>query len=892
MKTNKHLYRIAIGGLLLAAATIFASMPGYADVPPDTSPTIISTVPSISMPPYLSPIIEPTFDTTLVRITDHDVMDTQYSVIRNAYAKTQPWNADGSLIALNFSSYPGAILDGRTYEFIKWGAVGTLWSNVDPHIMYTATSKFNPIIKDGVEWGTSLITIDPLTEEWTQLHEFPDCDTISFMGEGNLSADDRYAALFCVEGSDKSAIVYDILNDQVVSTLDLLGHQPDWLSMSQSGNYVVFDWSPAAGTGRYQGAEVFDINLNFLRQISTYGSHGDIGYDVNGNEVLVLQTWDGQSSDPDAGIVSIRLDNGATTDVLDKVTTRTANGIHISCRNFERPGWCYVSDYAVYNPNAYAVPLFEYNEVFALKLDGSETIERFAHTRASGLAVLDDYSSLPFAVPNRDGSKVLFGTDWYEAQGVSKAMKLTATAAGQYGATQTIAMNGSQPDFIRFGGYSKTENVSGAANSDFGVTVDIHYTDSTSVLGESVSVPTGTHDWLWFGAKVEVTKPIDYVVVTAALRNKTGTAWMDNIFLTEEDTNPNNNTWSLLDNFGFEDGAASWTPLTDGFQIADTGHRITETYVTEKKGDNQVMRMHAATGSEQHYARQTLTLNRTVGTLTVSGKSKADGVSGAANSDYSVYVDVNYADGSNLFGQTANFAAGTHDWQTATYTFAPNPAKTVSTIKVYAMFRNKSGTVWFDDLSLTENGGANLLTNADFQQGHAVPLSGWTPGAADDYGLDQTSQIIKMSSGSTAESRWAKQAVTLNRPVGPITISGWSKADQVSGAKNSDYALYVDVNYSDSTNLFAQTVNFATGTHDWEYGTYTFTPNPAKTVSTIQFYVMFRNKTGTVWFEDVRMTEAHQESNLLANPGFNTGSSVPLANWSYGTSQPYTLTYK
>jgi len=54
---------------------------------------------------------------------------------------------------------------------------------------------------------------------------------------------------------------------------------------------------------------------------------------------------------------------------------------------------------------------------------------------------------------------------------------------------------------------------------------------------------------------------------------------------------------------------------------------------------------------------------------------------------------------------------------------------------------------------------------------------------------------------------------------------------------------------------------------------------------------MFRNLTGTVWFEDMRMTESNKEANLLLNPDFNTGTTVPIANWSSSTL-PYTLTNK
>ena len=38
-------------------------------------------------------------------------------------------------------------------------------------------------------------------------------------------------------------------------------------------------------------------------------------------------------------------------------------------------------------------------------------------------------------------------------------------------------------------------------------------------------------------------------------------------------------------------------------------------------------------------------------------------MTGSPDIDYSLYLDLVYADGTPLWGQTAPFATGTHDWQ-------------------------------------------------------------------------------------------------------------------------------------------------------------------------------------------------------------------------------------
>jgi hypothetical protein len=100
--------------------------------------------------------------------------------------------------------------------------------------------------------------------------------------------------------------------------------------------------------------------------------------------------------------------------------------------------------------------------------------------------------------------------------------------------------------------------------------------------------------------------------------------------------------------------------------------------------------------------------------LVVSGWSKAEEISGAPDANYALYVDINYADGSNLFGQSHPFETGTHDWQFISYEIKPE--KPVQSLTLYALCRYKTGQAWFDGLSLSEKGGANLVQNGAFEE--------------------------------------------------------------------------------------------------------------------------------------------------------------------------------
>jgi hypothetical protein len=370
--------------------------------PADTALTS-RTLQTMPMPAYLKPVIDPTFGTQITRVADQKAMDSPSPTLRHIYAKDEVWNSDGSLVALNYN-YPCAILDGHTYKFLHWlhQPSEAVWANTDPYTMYGTFFDTNQFVKADVrtDWNH------------TVLATFTQYDTIDFgAGEGNLSANDQYVALFGLKGGQTSLFVYDIKNNQVVATLNLGGLTLDGgngdinnATMSPNGDYVIVQYNHP-GTGRYQGIEVFDRNLNFLRNVSARaGAHYDIGYDTSGNEVIVEQ------SDTDSSLIMRQLATGRTTTLLP--ASQLNDSIHISCRNLDRPGWAYISEFRQDATENSAAP--NYQEVFAVRLDGSGTVELFANEQHSNSAAYDHEA---MAVPSPDGSKVMFASDWGNATG-------------------------------------------------------------------------------------------------------------------------------------------------------------------------------------------------------------------------------------------------------------------------------------------------------------------------------------------------------------------------------------------------------------------------------------------------------------------------------------------
>src|SRR5262249_31123039 len=151
------------------------------------------------------------------------------------------------------------------------------------------------------------------------------------------------------------------------------------------GDGVVVQWN-TIGPGPNQGIEWYDPQLSTIRHVTDAVSHYDVGLDATGNEVLVTEC--GQPSGPSTNtctgvsqsigppfMASYYLNGsgptGQTINLYPHQYPILAEGVHVSCRNqYQRPGWCYISDYAN-NPSTSV----GYQQIYALKLDGSQIVE-------------------------------------------------------------------------------------------------------------------------------------------------------------------------------------------------------------------------------------------------------------------------------------------------------------------------------------------------------------------------------------------------------------------------------------------------------------------------------------------------------------------------------------
>ena len=93
-------------------------------------------------------------------------------------------------------------------------------------------------------------------------------------------------------------------------------------------------------------------------------------------------------------------------------------------------------------------------------------------------------------------------------------------------------------------------------------------------------------------------------------------------------------------------------------------------------------------------ATQRVVLNqKTPAPIIASAWSKAEGVSGTADANYSLYLDLVYDDGTPVWGQTAPFVVGTHDWAEARVVFIPD--RPVRELSFHLLMREHAGKASF-----------------------------------------------------------------------------------------------------------------------------------------------------------------------------------------------------
>ena len=402
-------------------------------------------VTTIPRPPKGESIIEPTFHTEIVRITDPtDIPETLGRYAQPGYVKHDIENADGTMLLVQ-NTYGGAgwgIWNANPpYNFIQHiiyrpgdtGApIDARWSKTDPDALYytyggkfwkwSVKAKAATIVHDFRQEWPNWVYTEPYDRDGICI--YPGV-TPSLEEEGVQSDDGRYW-VFVMKGYEppgdprtKNAgynqyayVLLDSDTGQIVSRMDrgTLGTDGKWSNPNWS--FCNFPTISPSGKWLLIGApplHVYDRNWIRQRTLQTHG-HVDVGFDDEGREVAVwVGPYYGPTGYTNYGYWVCMAD--LETGTIQWLAPAGDSVYHVNGGPHDKRGWAVISNY---NPT---ITNWANQNVFMVELtrripkpdwNNHARVWRLTHTHSERGGYIDD----AFAKANKKGSKVWFGSNW------------------------------------------------------------------------------------------------------------------------------------------------------------------------------------------------------------------------------------------------------------------------------------------------------------------------------------------------------------------------------------------------------------------------------------------------------------------------------------------------
>ena len=351
----------------------------------------------IAKPGYLQTIIDPSFGTTIRRISDAG----NGNVIKPMYSTIQAWNTDESYMVLyDQSKGVHQLLDGMNYSFIKNlddirpdDLEQIYWDFNNPDIFFYMDSETSDLIKYSVGSGNKEIIVN--------LADVTNCS--GNIGSGNdvqmMSWDSDVIGFRC---DNNTAYYYSISTAEVVQfdlpNINYIAPMP-----GPSGNRFYHN------TAVYDAAGKMAIELN-----ESSGEHSCIGKLVDGTDAhFAIAFAEGPQGGCIGDIIAHDLSTGECIPVISQSRgyDYPQSGTHISAVSHKNPGWIAASMVG-YNEDGQT--LLDQELVVARVEKGNVQVYRIGHHRADEQEF--DYWGEPHAVISPTGTRVLFGSDWSGAE--------------------------------------------------------------------------------------------------------------------------------------------------------------------------------------------------------------------------------------------------------------------------------------------------------------------------------------------------------------------------------------------------------------------------------------------------------------------------------------------
>jgi hypothetical protein len=352
---------------------------------------------------------DPTFSTPFVRLTDKAKDGYTDDGVVNEYARSDPENADGSLVILRGLSGDWHIY--RTRDHRRLGGfknpagqqMEPRWDPKDPHLFY--------FVADMKLWS-----FNAQSRKQTAIRDFkrdfPHGLVITSRTEGDASVDRRY---FCWQVQDDKwettdVFVYDRVQNLIVGR-KALRKGIDWVSMSMSGKHCLIGYDS-------ERMQAYTRDLKRYVTMPAGAGHMDLALTAEGRDVMVYQ------SNKTDYISMADLETGQETSLLAlPFKVNPAIGLHVSGNSSSKvPGWVLISTSGPKNPPAGKRHSWMDLQLFMMELKARPRVWRLVATHSVDQINFKDgdgnrqYFAEAFASINTRGNRVYWGSNWESSQ--------------------------------------------------------------------------------------------------------------------------------------------------------------------------------------------------------------------------------------------------------------------------------------------------------------------------------------------------------------------------------------------------------------------------------------------------------------------------------------------
>ncbi len=386
----------------------------------------------VAKPPFLKTYKDPAFGTHITRITD-----SKFGEVRKPnYSTMQAWNADESLMILFQKTASGSghmLVDGQTYEPIRQLQMipsdieEIFWSHSDPNEFFYVSAfsgDFGQFKRYNIKNNNSTLIKD------FSNHCGPRGKP---SGGGDIhmqSLDDDLFGFRC-RLTDLSYIMlsYRISTDETI--VKPIGEGSKWLpwtapTPSPSGKRFWFQ-----GNALSLDLETVEHRLDMAKA----AEHSNVGLTHDGQDAIFQTVFDPSPNGCDGDIwqgvghlVEHNLETGKCRPIINEAKgyPYTTSGTHVSAQAYKKPGWVAMSSVGSpqvnYFENGRKAPVL-FSEIYLANTDpDNEVVCRLAQHRSYAKHAEKGgyygYFGEPHATISPSGTRILFGSDWYDSGSV------------------------------------------------------------------------------------------------------------------------------------------------------------------------------------------------------------------------------------------------------------------------------------------------------------------------------------------------------------------------------------------------------------------------------------------------------------------------------------------